>query len=268
MRKKERVVFCTYSSIYSSIVLKQLIEHECIDVVAIVNSTRVLHPHFSQIRGAIEQIRLSGLRYSSYLFAVTDLFSWLQPIFRLQTKGLKTVHGLAAQYDIPILNSRDINQQNAINFIVNSDPEYLLAAHFNQLIKPRLLNLPDIDCINIHPSLLPSYKGVDPVFFAQLNNEENFGVSVHKMAESFDTGDVLLQHSYNKIILESTLSINKKLFLAGTNLAISWICQSKKTVFSVQESDKSNYDSWPTLQQVRHFKKLGNRFLSLSELWT
>jgi len=267
MRKKERVVFCTYSSIYSSIVLKQLIEHECIDVVAIVNSTRVLHPKYGHIRGAIEQIRVSGLQYSSYLFAVTDLFSWLQPFFRLQRKGLKTVHGLAAQYDIPILDCLDINQQDAVDFIVDSKPEYLLAAHFNQLVKPSLLNLPSIDCINIHPSLLPYYKGVDPVFFAQLNNEEKFGVSVHEMAESFDTGRVLLQHSVDTVTLESTLSINKKLFLAGANLAINWMCQTDKTVISIQERNNLDYDSWPTSDQVHQFKKSGKSFLSLSELW-
>lgn len=267
MSIKARVIFCTYSSVYSSIVLKQLIEADCIDVVGIVNSTRVLQSKFGPIRGAMEQIKLSGLRYSLYLFAITDLFSIRQFLMNRKGNKLKTVHGLATQYDIPIIDSHDINQQKSLDFVEQMNPQYLLAAHFNQRIKPVLLDSPKISCINIHPSLLPSYKGVDPVFFAQLDNCEEFGVSLHKMAESFDTGEIILQDSITASAQETTFAINKSLFFMGAKLAIDWICQSESNVSTVQVDENGRYDSWPSRQQLRQFKKSRKNLITFSELW-
>lgn len=267
MSKKTRVIFCTYSSIYSSIVLKQLLDADCIDVVGVVNSTRLLHPKYGPIRGSIEQIRLTGLRYSLYLFAITDLYS-ISQFFKKEKAGkLETVHRLAAQYGVPVINTDDINQQEPLDFVAQVNPEYLLAAHFNQLIKSDLLNSSKMTCINIHPSLLPSYKGVDPVFFAQLDNCESFGVSLHKMEESFDTGEILLQDSISASSKETTFLINKNLFFMGANLAIDWICQSKAVMIKPQVNVEGNYDSWPTRQQMRQFKASGNNLLTLSELF-
>jgi len=65
-----------------------------------------------------------------------------------------------------------------------------------------VLGIGKTQCINIHPSLLPEYKGVDPVFFAMKDNSEEIGVSLHEMDEDFDSGRILLQSSI-KISLRS-----------------------------------------------------------------
>lgn len=267
MSDRRKVVFCTYSSIYSSIVLKQLIEDDAIDVVAIINSTRVHHPDFGQLRGAFKQIQMSGLRYSSYLFLLTDLFSWFQPFLRFKKNALKTVHGLAIQYNIPIMDTRDINRNDVVSFISGFKPKYLLATHFNQLIKPVLLNLPETECLNIHPSLLPAYKGVDPVFFARLNDEKELGVTLHKMAESFDTGEILSQKRFIPSTEESVLSINAELFMEGAKLASQWISDKEGKFLNQQENNSGNYDSWPTPKQVTQFNKSGKRLSNLPKLW-
>ena len=266
MANRKRVIFCTYPSLYSSLVLKELIDSDCIDVVAIVSSTRVLYPKYGQIRGSLEQIKLSGLRYATYLFLVTDFFSWMQPLLTLKRKRLKTVCGLAAEFNIPILNTKDINQNESLEFIKGHASNYLLAAHFNQLIKPELLNFTELECINIHPSLLPSYKGVDPVFFAQLNQENEMGVTLHKMAEAFDTGEILSQTSLLVSQNDSTFLINKALFIKGAKLSISWMCGRAKNAATIDTS-RDNYDSWPTPQQVTQFKKAGRYLIKFPELW-
>ena len=271
MRPRKRLIFCTYSSIYSSIVLQQLVDDDDIEVVAILNSTRVHHPQYGQIRGAIKQIQLSGWRYSSYLFFVTDLFSWLQPLLSLKgnslkNNALKTVHTLAKQHQIPILNSRDINQPDAIQFITEKEPEVLLAAHFNQLIKCEILELNNLKSLNIHPSLLPAYKGVDPVFFAMLNNEKRVGVSLHEMAETFDTGKILSQQDLLISENDTLLSVNKKLFAEGASLARAWIKEEQGTALEDGNSE-GQYDSWPTPEQVRQLKQSGRLLNRLSGLW-
>ncbi len=261
--ERNKVIFCTYSSIYSSIVLGQLLEDTDIEVVGIINSTRLHHPQFGQLRGAIKQIKLSGWRYSTYLFLVTDVFSWLQPFF-----SLKTIKRMAKINQIPILNLRDINRENGIEFIKNSSANVLLAAHFNQLIKPEILELSELQCINIHPSKLPAYKGVDPVFFAFLNDEKNVGVSLHKMTEEFDTGTVLLAKEFLVSNDESLFILNKKLFKSGAKLAIQWI-KNKQDNNKIPEcnTNKNSYDSWPSPEQIKQFKVKGKSLIVINELF-
>ena len=271
--KTKRIIFCTYSSIYSSIVLDKLITNNTVEVVAIINSTRVLNLKYGFIRGALKQTQLSGLRYASYLFMVTDLFRWLQSYSKLFTLK-KSVHRLAKQHGIPLLNTLDVNNFESINFIKQSKPDYLLGAHLNQLVKPAVLDLPKLECINIHPSILPSYKGVDPVFYALLNKETEIGVTLHKMSEDFDSGKTLAQKSISVDTNQSVCFYNCQLFEEGVKLAIEWVGNEATvgTVGNNTRADKldnssSNYDSWPSRTKVKKFKQAGNRLIGLSDLW-
>ena len=264
---KQRVIFCTYSSIYSSIVLEHLLASDKIDVVAIINSTRVIHPKYGFFRGAIKQIQASGFRYATYLFMVTDLFRWLQPFSKHKENALKTVHNLAAENNIPVLDSIDINSEKAVQFIKKEKPNYLLAAHFNQLLKAPVLDLPDLEFLNIHPSLLPNYKGVDPVFFALLDQSKEIGVTLHKMAESFDSGEILLQKSIATDSARSIFLTNNRLFEDGAKLAIEWITNTELSPVDIVDNTLGQYDSWPSAKKVKAFKRMGNHLIRLSEFW-
>lgn len=264
---KKRIIFCTYSSIYSSKVLEPLIADDSVEVVAIINSTRVINASHGFIRGAIKQIKTSGWRYSAYLFIVTDIFRWFQPIFQFKNWPLKTVHGLAVQHNIPLLDTDDINKPKSISFIKQTKPDFLLAAHFNQLVKAPVLELSEIQCLNIHPSLLPAYKGVDPVFFAMLGRKEEIGVTLHKMSETFDSGEILLQEPVQLGSIRTLCFYNCQLFEEGVKLALSWMNGRQYKSIEVGNNNFGQYDSWPTSEQVKKFKKSGNLLINLSELW-
>ena len=264
---KKRVIFCTYSSIYSSKVLEPLIADDNIDVVAIVNSTRVINSDYGFFRGALWQIKNSGWRYATYLFVITDVFRIFQPIFKFKVWPLKTVHGLARQHNIPLLDTADINNPEAVQFIQQATPNYLLAAHFNQLVKQALLNNPEIECINIHPSLLPAYKGVDPVFFALLDKKKEIGVTLHKMAETFDSGEILLQESVGLSAIKTLCFYNCQLFEEGVKLALAWMNNEQEKLMEIGDNNFGQYDSWPTLEQIKRFRRSGYQLIDLSELW-
>lgn len=250
---KKRIIFCTYSSIYSSIVLKRLLSDSSLEVVAIINSTRVLNPEYGFLRGAIEQIRSSGWRYSSYLFLVTDLAKILRPA--------DSVHGLAKRNDISIVDTVDVNSKETLEFITLKNADSLLAAHFNQLVKRPLL---DMDCINIHPSLLPEFKGVDPTFYAMLRNQST-GTTLHQMSESFDTGNILLQKSHPRKENDSVFSTNCSLFYDGAGLAIDWLKNpvSRKSL----QNNEGSYDSWPNKEQVGTLRQSGKRLIKIKQYW-
>jgi methionyl-tRNA formyltransferase len=64
---------------------------------------------------------------------------------------------------------------------------------FGQLLKQAVLELPPLGCINIHPSLLPAYRGPAPVQRAVINGETRTGVTTMYLSPGMDAGDVILQ---------------------------------------------------------------------------
>lgn len=269
MSAKKKVIFCTYSSIYSSKVLEQLIVDTDINLVAIINSTRIFRPSLNHVQGAVTQLKASGLRYSFYLFLVTDVFRWIQPLLLFRKWPLRHIHALAKSNNIPVIDTRDINSPEVTGCIKKYKADYLLCAHFNQLIKEPVFEIDTMQCINIHPSLLPSYKGADPVFFAMRDEAEEIGVTLHKMNQGFDSGEILLQTSIKTDLQKSLFFNNCELYKEGITLALRWIknesiCLQPKLMNT--ESNESYY-SWPSRTDVTTFIKSGKRLMHLSGLW-
>lgn len=89
---------------------------------------------------------------------------------------------------------------------VNSDEFYELASSyncdlfvsmsFNQIFMKRILNLPRLKTINCHAGKLPYYRGRNILNWALINDEEEFGITVHYVDEGIDTGDIILQRIF------------------------------------------------------------------------
>jgi len=89
---------------------------------------------------------------------------------------------------------------------INSDEFYALAQgyacdlfvsmSFNQIFKPRITQLPPLGTINCHAGRLPFYRGRNILNWALINDEKEFGITVHYVDEGIDTGDIILQRTY------------------------------------------------------------------------
>jgi len=251
--RRQRVVFCTYSSVYSDIVLDELLRSEEIDVVGVVMSTRVLRKNYNHFLASVRQIQQSGFRYAFYLFAVTGIYSALRLVFRKLALGQRLV-----KLGVPTLKTQDINNEDGLSFLEKVQPDILLSAHFNQLVKASVLDMVNLTCLNVHPSLLPAYKGVDPAFYAILRKEESTGVTVHRQDEGFDTGEILQRQSLQIRWHDSLLSLNMKLFKLGAISAVKEITEMAKgnavTSDKVQ-TEAGHYDSWPNPYDAHRFRE-------------
>ena len=67
---------------------------------------------------------------------------------------------------------------------------------FGQIIPKEILHMPKYGCINVHASLLPAYRGAAPIQWAVINGDKESGVTIMRMAEGVDTGDMI-----NKVIV-------------------------------------------------------------------
>ena len=71
--------------------------------------------------------------------------------------------------------------------------DLIVVAGFPRILKRVLIDIPRLGCINVHPSLLPRYRGPEPLYWALANHENTTGVTIHHVDEGIDTGDILLQ---------------------------------------------------------------------------
>lgn len=250
MTTSRRVIFCTYASAYSNIVLTELLKTEAIELVAVVSSTRILNKSDNKVRASIRQIQLSGLRYAAYLFAVTQLYSALCRVF-----GKVTLKQQLAAKGIPLLETTDINSAESIEFLKQLQPDFLLSAHFNQLIKPEVLTLAHGACLNIHPSLLPAFKGVDPAFYALLKHARETGVTVHLQDEQFDHGAILEQSKLSIRPQDTLFSLNLKLFKLGALSAVKQIQTFTANTQGCVQMAEGRYDSWPNPLDTKQFSQ-------------
>ena len=72
-------------------------------------------------------------------------------------------------------------------------PDLVIVAAFGQILPNEIILTPRLGCINIHPSLLPKYRGAAPINWALIRGEEKTGVSIMRMDEGVDSGAILLQ---------------------------------------------------------------------------
>jgi methionyl-tRNA formyltransferase len=78
--------------------------------------------------------------------------------------------------------------------IVSADPpDLMFVVDFGQVIREPFLNGPRYGCLNIHPSLLPRWRGAAPVQRALMNGDEKTGVTVFRLVEEMDAGPILAQ---------------------------------------------------------------------------
>ena len=87
----------------------------------------------------------------------------------------------------------DFEAKTFINKLNLLSPDLIVIAHFEKLIQREIINIPNFGCINVHPSLLPYYRGMSPQHWPIINGEHETGVSVHFVDENADTGDIILQ---------------------------------------------------------------------------
>ena len=97
------------------------------------------------------------------------------------------------QQGIPVWASGRLGAEETVATLAAVKPDVAVVACFSQRIPQVLLAVPTHGFLNLHPSLLPRYRGSQPLFWVFREGERETGVTVHFMDEGLDTGDIVLQ---------------------------------------------------------------------------
>lgn len=102
----------------------------------------------------------------------------------------------AEENNIPVILSENVNSQEYMNEIQKEKPDMLVSMSFNQIFKNEIINMTPLKIINCHAGKLPFYRGRNILNWALINDEKEFGITVHYVDEGIDTGDIIVQHTY------------------------------------------------------------------------
>lgn len=129
---------------------------------------------------------------------LTTILQLKYPVKRVMTIAYnnnihKRLELVAKKNSIPYSIVSEINSPSSLSLIRAECPDLIFSAHFQQLLRKELLNIPKIGCINLHPSLLPKYRGMSPQHWPIINGDHETGVSIHFTNEGVDTGNLVAQ---------------------------------------------------------------------------
>ena len=150
------------------------------------------------------------------------------------------VKSWAMENKIPYLESNKQDLPGALSALKKLDADVFVAISFGVILPGQMLAAPRLAALNVHASLLPRYRGPSPIQTAILNGDLETGVSVMRMVERLDTGDVLLQKKTSILREEDAGSLAKKLsILSATALLESLsLLNDHRALFVPQDEKK------------------------------
>jgi len=107
---------------------------------------------------------------------------------RLSPPPVKVV---ATQHNLPVYQPEKVRQRRFISRLKHLAPDVIVVAAFGQLLPQTVLDIPPCGTINLHPSLLPKYRGAAPIQWALINGETETGITLMLLDAGEDTGDII-----------------------------------------------------------------------------
>ena len=172
------------------------------------------------------------------IFAGSSLFS-LRPLEAILELGFKSVSvltqpkkqqgrgleykanplmGTALDMGLEVFSYESLKEQSVEQDIVGLSPNVLLTVSYGQTIPKKILNLFSHDVLNIHPSLLPLWRGASPIQSAILNGDKTTGVSIMRMTPSLDEGPVFISKELQIDKKDNSENLTEKLSLLAANI--------------------------------------------------
>ena len=149
------------------------------------------------------------------------------------------VKRLAQENGITVYQPENIRDPEWSEKIRKLTPDVMVVVAFGQIIPKSILEIPLKGCINVHPSLLPKYRGATPLQTALLNGDMETGVTIMLMDEKMDHGPIVAQETITLDARETIQSLREKTTTVGVKLLLDVLKQIEDTVIDPKEQNHS-----------------------------
>lgn len=143
-----------------------------------------------------------------------------KPAGRHLKEQLTPISLYALLHGLPLSKPADINSPDSLATIAEAAPQLIITASYGALLRKKLLSIAPLGAINLHPSLLPKYRGASPIQSAILAGETVTGTSIYRMIAAMDAGPVIAQKSLNIDPLDNYSTLHIKLADQAAEMAV------------------------------------------------
>ncbi len=192
-------------------------------------------PEFAEkiFRKAIPQLTDKGLEIIAVITAPD------KPVDRKQVLIPSPVKKWALEANFDVLQPDKVRKPEWVTKIKELKPDLIILAAFGQIIPQEILDIPKYKALNIHPSLLPKYRGASPIQSIILNNETETGICLMIMDAELDHGQIISSFKFpisNKITYSE---LSDQLTDAGAELLIKNLFNYIEGKITPEEQDHS-----------------------------
>ncbi len=125
----------------------------------------------------------------------------------------------AQDLDLDVWQPETLRSDEAVERLKNTNPDVFVVVAYGEIFRRGTLDIPAHGCLNVHPSLLPKYRGSSPIPAAILNGDQTTGVSIIKMVRKLDAGPIVAQREVHLRGTETAGHLSERLAeLAATIL--------------------------------------------------
>lgn len=179
-----------------------------------------------------------------------------KPSGRGKTATSTPVKRIAEEHSLSVFQPASLRDEAEVERLATLNLDAIVVVAYRQILPQEILDIPKFGCLNIHPSLLPKYRGAAPVAAAILAGDEETGVSVMLMDSGMDTGPVVSQQKVSIEPHDTTESLEQKLANVGADLLMKtlpeWIEQkmvperqdNSRVIYTEHISKKDGEMNW------------------------
>lgn len=162
---------------------------------------------------------------------------------RGQKVAFNPVKDIAVKNSIEIFQPLNINTEESLDYLSGLNPDLLVVVAYGQILSNKLINIFNKLCINLHLSLLPDLRGASPVETALLKGYDKTGISIQKINEKLDAGDIFAQQEVEVEENDTSLQLYEKMKEPSIKLLLSVLNDIEKDSFTLtkQNDDLSTY---------------------------
>jgi len=165
-----------------------------------------------------------------------------KPVWQ-ETKKVATERG------VPVFQPQDLKTPEFEETLKALSPDLIAVVAYGKMLPAAVLDAPPFGCVNVHASLLPSYRGAAPINWAIAKGEKKTGVTTMQIDEKMDSGDILAQREVLIGDEETAEELSKRLSLEGAHLLLETIDRIAENEISPVKQDPAAATYAPLLSR-------------------
>ena len=147
----------------------------------------------------------------------------------------------AEENNLLVIQPEDFKDKQSQTQLALLNPDVMVVAAYGQILPKAVLEIPKLGCLNIHASLLPRWRGAAPIERAILEGDRETGISIMKMNEGLDTGDIMLDKKCMISNHETAQTLHDTLSNIGANAILETLNMLPTLKARPQQNNEATY---------------------------